>query len=151
VVADFVGGAAEALVLRAAPGNDVVLVEGQGSLVHPGYSGVMLGLLHGSMPRAQVLCHKPTRACPYGGDGAYSWMPLPSLAEMVEICERAIAPLRPAPVIAVALNTAGMTDDEARAAVAAAERDTGLPATDPVRWDPAPLADAIEAARARPR
>lgn len=151
VVADFIGGAAEALVLRAAEGNDVVLVEGQGSLVHPGYSGVTLGLLHGSMPRAQVLCHKPTRACPYGGDGAYHWMRLPTLAEMVRICENAIAPLRPAPVIAVALNTAGMTEDDARAASEAAERETGLLATDPVRWDPAPIVDAIEKARAAPR
>jgi uncharacterized NAD-dependent epimerase/dehydratase family protein len=148
VVADFIGGAAEQLVLRAAAGNDVVLVEGQGSLVHPGYSGVTLGLLHGSMPRAQILCHKPTRACPFGGDGAYRWMPLPSLQAMRVLCEAAIAPLRPAPVIAVALNTAGMTEDDARAAAEAATRDTGLPATDPVRWDAGPLADAIEAARA---
>jgi uncharacterized NAD-dependent epimerase/dehydratase family protein len=149
VVADFVGGAAEQLVLRAAEGNDVVLVEGQGSLVHPGYSGVTLGLLHGSMPDAMILCHQPSRACPWNVANVYSWMRLPSVPEMIGICEGAIAPLRPAPVIGVALNTWDLTDAEARDAIARTEDETGLPATDPVRYDPAPLADAILAARER--
>jgi uncharacterized NAD-dependent epimerase/dehydratase family protein len=151
VVADFVGGAAERLVLQAAAGNDVVLVEGQGSLVHPGYSGVTLGLLHGSMPDAQILCHQPTRSCPYGGGDAYSWMRLPTPAEMVRICENAIAPLRPSPVIGVALNTWDLDDAEAREAVLRIQDETGLPTTDPVRFDPAPLTEAIEAARRRKR
>ncbi|HEU0054040.1 MAG TPA: DUF1611 domain-containing protein [Longimicrobium sp.] len=149
VVADFIGGAAEQLVLRAAVGNDVVLVEGQGSLVHPGYSGVTLGLLHGSMPDAMIICHQPSRSCPYNAANVYSWMRLPSVAEMIAICEGAIAPLRPAPVIGVALNTWDLDDAAARDAIARTEDETGLPATDPVRYDPAPLADAIAAARAR--
>jgi uncharacterized NAD-dependent epimerase/dehydratase family protein len=147
VKADFIAGAAERLVLQAAEGADVVIVEGQGSLVHPGYSGVTLGLLHGSMPHAQILCHQPSRKCVFSYSGAYTWMPLPSLSEMIRICEAAIAPLRPAPVIGISLNTRDLSDAEARAAIAAAERETGLPATDPVRYDPAPLAEAIEAGR----
>jgi uncharacterized NAD-dependent epimerase/dehydratase family protein len=142
VVADFIGGAAERLVLQAAEGNDVVLVEGQGSLVHPGYSGVTLGLLHGSMPDAMILCHQPSRVCPWSYGRHYDWMRLPTVPEMIRICEGAIAPLRESKVIGIALNTWDLPDDEARAAGRRLEEETGLPAIDPVRFDPAPLADA---------
>lgn len=146
VPADFIGGAAEELVLRAAEGNEVVLVEGQGSLVHPGYSGVTLGLLHGSMPDAMILCHQPSRRTVYGGNGAYAWMPLPSVPEMIRIYEGAIAPLRPSRVIGVALNTYDLAEAAAREAVRRTEAETGLPATDPVRWGAEPLVEAIVAA-----
>jgi len=151
VVADFIGGAAEQLVLRAAEGNDVVLVEGQGSLVHPGYSGVTLGLLHGSMPDAMVLCHQPSRRCPYNRQDAYSWMQLPSVEETIRICEAAIAPLRPSPVVAICLNTWDLTEEEARAEVERTQAETGLPTTDPVRFDPAPVVEAILAGAERKR
>lgn len=151
VVADFIGGAAERLVLQAAEGNDVVLVEGQGSLVHPGYSGVTLGLLHGSMPDAQILCHQPSRVCPWSYGRHYDWMRLPTVPEMIRICEAAIAPLRPSPVIGIALNTWDLTDDQAREAGQRLEAETGLPALDPVRFDPGSLADAILAAAERKR
>ncbi|MDB4950056.1 MAG: hypothetical protein JWM27_2705 [Gemmatimonadetes bacterium] len=147
VVADFIGGAAETLVLQAAEGNEIVLVEGQGSIVHPGYSGVTLGLLHGSMPDAMILCHAPGRRCPYGGGGVNSWMPLPSVPETIRLYESLIAPLRPSSVIAISLNTWDLTDEEARAAIARTEAETGLPVTDPVRYDPGVLVDAILAAR----
>lgn len=139
VVADFIAGAAERLTIEAAVGADVVLVEGQGSIVHPSYSGVTYGLLHGSLPHAMVLCHQPTRTT----INHHPWVPLPPLDTLARMHEAAVAPLRPAPVIAVALNTLGMTDADARAAVADAERVTGLPATDPVRFDPAPVVDAV--------
>jgi uncharacterized NAD-dependent epimerase/dehydratase family protein len=151
VVADFIAGAAERLVLRAAQESEVVLVEGQGSLVHPGYSGVTLGLLHGSMPDALILCHQPSRQCPYGGNGAYTWMPLPSVPEMIDLCERAIRPLRESPVIGLALNTADLSDEEARAAIDRIAAETGLPTTDPVRYGAAPLAAAVTAAAERKR
>jgi len=140
VVADFIAGAAERLVLEAAPGADVVLVEGQGSIIHPSYSGVTYGLLHGSLPHAMVLCHQPSRRT----IANHAWVPLPPLAELVRMHEAATAPLRPAPVIAVALNTVDLDEGAARAAVAAAERETGLPAADPVRFDPRPIVEAIE-------
>jgi uncharacterized NAD-dependent epimerase/dehydratase family protein len=143
VVADFVGGAAERLVLQAAEGNDVVLVEGQGSLVHPGYSGVTLGLMHGSMPDAMILCHQPSRRCVYGADGAYDWVALPSLPEAIRIYESAMAPVRDSRVLAIALNTRDLSDAAARRAIEDAEAKTGLPTTDPVRFDAGPIADAI--------
>jgi uncharacterized NAD-dependent epimerase/dehydratase family protein len=143
VAADFIGGAAERVVLTAAEGHDVVLVEGQGSLVHPGYSGVTLGLLHGSMPDAMILCHQPSRKCVYGSGGAYEWMTLPSLPEMIRICEGAIAPLRESPVIGIALNTSDLSEAHARAEIEKAEKETGLPATDPVRFPADPLVESI--------
>jgi len=151
VVADFIAGAAETLVLEAARDADIILVEGQGSLVHPGYSGVTLGLLHGSCPDALILCHQATRG--YIGDyhGREPWVKIPPLAELVEIYERAAAPVRPARVIGICLNTFDLTDAQAAAAIARATAETGLPAADPVRFGPAPLADAIvrEATAAR--
>src|SRR5213079_3442254 len=131
------------LVLEAAKDADVILVEGQGSLIHPGYSGVTLGLLHGCCPDALMLCHQATRE--YIGDyhGREPWVKIPPLAELVEIYERAAAPVRPTKVIGICLNTFDMTEPQARTAVARAAEETGLPATDPVRFDATPLVDAI--------
>ena len=143
VVADFVAGAAEQLVLQGAVDADVVLVEGQGSLIHPGYSGVTLGLLHGSCPDALILCHQATRDFIGDYHGREPWVRILPLAELVEIYERAAAPVRPTKVIGICLNTFDMAEAAARAAVAQAAADTGLPATDPVRFGAGPLSDAI--------
>ena len=146
VVADFIAGAAERFVLDSARDADIVLVEGQGSIIHPSYSGVTYGLLHGSLPHAQVMCAQPTRTAIRHNE----WVPIPPLAEFIQLHERVV--LRAAPVIGVALNTYDLDDASARAAVTRAARDTGLPATDPVRFDPAPVVDAIDAFhRSRPR
>jgi uncharacterized NAD-dependent epimerase/dehydratase family protein len=143
VVADFIAGAAEQLVLQAAKDADIILVEGQGSLIHPGYSGVTLGLLHGSMPRGLILCHQASRD--YIGDyhGREPWVKIPPLAELVEIYERAAAPVRPAKVLGICLNTYDLDAAAARRAVERAATETGLPTTDPVRFDPAPLVEAL--------
>ncbi len=152
VVADFVAGAAEWLVLKgAAEGSpDVLLVEGQGSINHPGYSGVTLGLLHGSCPEAMILCHHATRRTI--GDYRYpSGFPIPPLREYVQWYETAAAMVHPSRVIGIALNTYDMDDLAARAACQAAADETGLVATDPVRFDPAPLVDAVLTAAAARR
>ncbi|MDQ4080481.1 MAG: DUF1611 domain-containing protein [Gemmatimonadota bacterium] len=140
VIADFIAGAAERLVLDAAEKSDIVLVEGQGSIIHPGYSGVTVGLIHGSLPNAMVMCHQPSRKHINNNP----WLKIPPLKQLIEMHETLVKPLRPAPVIAVSLNTYDLTDRKAKAAIAAVERQTGLPTTDPVRFDPAPIVEAID-------
>ena len=141
VVADFIAGAAERLTLEAAEQADIVLVEGQGSLVHPAYSGVTLGLLHGSLPHAMLLCAQPTRTTV----NRNPWVPIPPLRELIRLYEQAAEPLRPSPVIGIALNTFDLSDVEAHEAIERARAETGLPVTDPVRFPTSALADAIDA------
>ncbi len=143
-VADVLAGAAEELVLRGAADADIVLVEGQGSLIHPGYSGVTLGLLHGSCPDALILCHQTTRDFIGDYHGREPWVRIPPLPELIEIYERAAAPVRPCKVIGVCLNTFDLNEAAARAAVARAAEETGVAVTDPVRFDPGPVVAAIE-------
>ena len=148
VVADFIAGAAEWLVLEGAKDADVVLVEGQGSINHPGYSGVTLGLMHGSCPDALILCHQSTRE--YIGDYRQAaWLRIPPLTEYIRLYETIGSAVHPTKVIGISLNTFDMTDAEARRACGAAADETGLPATDPVRFDPGPLVDAVVNARTR--
>ncbi len=141
VVSDFVAGAAERLVLEGVErGGELLFVEGQGSLLHPAYSGVTLGLIHGAAPHAYVLCHQAGQTVVDENDG----FPMPPLAELVDLHERISLLARPAAVRAIALNTRHLDEREARAAVLAAEADTGLPADDPVRFGAAKLVDALE-------
>jgi len=145
VVADFIAGAAERLLVEgAARGGQLLWVEGQGSLIHPVYSGVTLGLYHGSVPHLLVLCHEAGRDEIEGAGGGPH--PIPSLRELVELHERLALPARPARVVAVALNTRTLADDGAREAIAGAEAETGLAADDPVRYGAGRLVDAVLAA-----
>jgi uncharacterized NAD-dependent epimerase/dehydratase family protein len=139
VVADFIAGAAEDLVLRAAKDADIVLVEGQGSIIHPGYSGVTYGLIHGTLPHAMLMCAQPSRKA----IGHNEWCPIPPLGELIALHEAIVRPLRPAPVLGVALNTYDLDDAAAEAAVRQTMVETARPCTDAVRFDPAPLVDAI--------
>jgi uncharacterized NAD-dependent epimerase/dehydratase family protein len=140
VVSDFLAGAAERLVIEGhARGGELLFVEGQGSLLNPLYSGVTLGLYHGSAPHLLVLCHKSSQRY-IEDDERY---PIPPLSELVELHERTALLSRPARVAGIALNTRGLDDVEAAAAVEAAEAETGLPATDPVRFGAGQLVDAV--------
>src|SRR6266516_1697337 len=131
VVSDFIAGAAERLVVEGAErGGELLFVEGQGSLVHPLYSGVTLGLVHGSAPHLFVLCHRAGATEIVGCPGH----PVPPLPVLVELHERISLPRRPAKVACVALDTSKIeSDDDARVAIAAVEEETGLPADDSVR------------------
>jgi len=145
VVADFVSGAAEQLVVEGRRrGGELLWVEGQGSLVHPCYSGVTLGLYHGAVPHALVLCHRAGATEIEGSPGH----PIPPLRELVELYQRMALPRRPSRVVALALNTVGMDDGTARRAIEAASDETGLPAADPVREGADGLLDAVLAALA---
>ena len=148
VVADFIAGAAERLVVEGSQrGGELLLVEGQGSISHPAYSGVTLGLIHGSAPHAFVLCHLAGSTEVEGYEG----YPLLSLPELVELHERISLTRRRARVACVALNTRHLNDEGATAAIAAAEAETGLVADDPVRFGAGRLLDAVLArVEARP-
>ena len=140
VVSDFLAGAAERLVVEGHErGGELLWVEGQGSLSHPAYSGVTLGLIHGSAPHLFVLCHRAGTTEIEGFPGH----PLLPLAELVALHETISLPARKATVAAVALNTHGLDDDAARAAIADAEEETGLVADDPVRFGARRLLDAV--------
>jgi uncharacterized NAD-dependent epimerase/dehydratase family protein len=140
VVADFIAGAAERLVVEGGErGGDLLLVEGQGAISHPAYSGVTLGLIHGSAPHAFVLCHQ---AGTTEVDG-YPGYPLLSLQELVELHEQLSLTRRRAAVACIALNTRYLDADEAKAAIEDAEAETGLVVDDPVRFGPARLLDVL--------
>jgi uncharacterized NAD-dependent epimerase/dehydratase family protein len=140
VVSDFLAGAAERLVVEGAERGDLLWVEGQGAILHPIYSGVTLGLIHGSAPHLYVLCHEVGRTI-VEGDATES--PIPSLTELIDLHERISLKRRPAKVVCVALNTANVDEGEARAAIAAAEEETGLPVDDPVRFGAGKLLAAV--------
>ena len=140
VISDFTAGAAEQLVLESDPESEVLLVEGQGSLWHPAYSGVTLGLLHGSAPEALVLCHQAGREA----IEEPPFTPLPSLADMVATYESMAQTLRPAPVACVAVNTRGLTKTEAADEIDRIEETTGLPAGDVLRGDSSKLWSAVK-------
>ncbi|MDQ3862828.1 MAG: NAD-dependent epimerase/dehydratase family protein, partial [Actinomycetota bacterium] len=138
VVSDFVAGASEQLVLEAARRDpELILVEGQGSLGHPAYSGVTLGLLHGSCPDCLVLC----TADP--DEEVFAGVPRPSPSLAARLYEEVAALVKPAPVVAVSVNTRGLEDAEAEEFVAQVPDETGLPSVDPLRASAAPLLEAV--------
>ena len=141
VVADFIAGAAERLVVEGAGrGGKLLWVEGQGSLNHPAYSGVTLGLVHGSAPHAFVLCHQAGATEIDGYPGAT----LPPLRELVALHETISLQQRKAPVLCMAVNTRRIaSDDEARAVIDGVSAETGLLADDPVRFGAGRLLDAV--------
>jgi uncharacterized NAD-dependent epimerase/dehydratase family protein len=141
VVADFISGAVEWLC----PANDPDhwdLVEGQGSLFHPSFAGVSLGLLHGAQPDYLVLCHEPTRTHMRG----LPHQPLPGLALCLQRNLEAAQLTNPdVTALGVAINTAALNDAAARDYLAKVEDELGLPAVDPFRIGVAPLVDALPA------
>ncbi|MEO5619129.1 MAG: DUF1611 domain-containing protein [Candidatus Eisenbacteria bacterium] len=143
IPADFVAGVVEELVVAAARDADFVLVEGQGSLHHPGYSGVTLALLHGAAPAALVLCHQSGRDLMRCGLPGEPLRRMATLPELVLAYEAAAAWIHPARVVGVTLHTGDLGEPASRAACERAAHETGLPATDPVRFGSRVLAEAL--------
>lgn len=138
VVADFISGAAEWLSPAADPAHwDVV--EGQGSLFHPSFAGVTLGLLHGAQPDAFVVCHEPTRTTMRGVAHA-----LPTIGEVIEATVAMGKLTNPAiRCVGIAINTAALGEDEARRVLDKTAHEHGLPASDPVRFGVAAIVDRV--------
>ena len=136
---DFMARIAEDLALEGLARGDLAVIEGQGSLVHPAYSSVTLALLHGSRPDLLVMCHQPTRTEIEDFD-----LRIPPIADLVRIYEQACHPIFESKVVAVALNTYDLDEARAQQEVAETARLTGLPTTDPVRWGPDVICDAVE-------
>jgi uncharacterized NAD-dependent epimerase/dehydratase family protein len=138
MVADFVSGAAERLVLDNQH-HEVLLVEGQGSLVHPAYSGVTLGLLHGSRPHGLILCYEAGRTAVHHMEH----VPLPPLAKFKELNELLGGIWRPCPVIAISMNSRRLSPAAAEDERRRISDEFGLPVCDVFRHGPEPLADAV--------
>lgn len=138
VISDFVSGAIEELLLDH-QNHQWLIVEGQGAVFHPSYSGVTLGLMHGACPKAMVLCHYPNRRLLRHTD-----IPIPPLEEQIEMHERLMQPIQESRVIGVALNCFDLSDSEAREEISKTEDELNLPVTDVIRIGAGPLVDALE-------
>ncbi|WP_157167647.1 DUF1611 domain-containing protein [Streptomyces typhae] len=143
VPGDFMAGAVEHVVTEAAAGNEWVVVEGQGSLNHIGFSGVALAILHGALPHALVFCHR------LGAERTKVWeTPIIPLPELIRMNEELTVFERPAETVAVSVNSVGFTEEDYRKEAEKLEADTGLPVVDPVRaGGAARLVDILRAHR----
>lgn len=140
VISDFTAGAVEEMILEIGDDHDLLVVEGQGTIIHPAYSAVTCGILHGSMADSLILCHTAGREAIHG----YEDVTLPPIDTYVDLYESLAEPLFETSVVAGALNTRSIeTDAEAEAAIDAFVGDLGVPATDPVRFDADAIVEAI--------
>lgn len=135
IIGDFMAGSVEnainEIIERESP--EFIWVEGQGSLLHPGYSGVTLSLLHGSNPDAMLLCHKPDNSIIQGG---YEVV-IPGNNELISIYEHAASwttPHKLAKVMGISLNTSNLSEAESKHVVDQTQSETGVPTTDVLRF-----------------
>ncbi len=140
MVADFVNGASEKLVLDTQH-HELIIVEGQGSLVHPSYSAVTLGLLHGCAPHGLVFVFEAGRDTVGGLDH----VPLPSLQKQRELFETMASIHQPCETIGFAMNGRRLNKKQADEIARSIESEMGLPVADVIRDGPDRLVDAAEA------
>jgi uncharacterized NAD-dependent epimerase/dehydratase family protein len=138
---DFMPGEVERLVMELDErGCDVIFVEGQGSIVHPGFGPVTLGLMLGAMPDAFVLCHQPSRKC-FRPD---SDIPLPELPLVVHQYEDLMSYYKAPKVTSIALNTYDMTPEQAAETERQIEAQMNVPTVDPIRNGVEKIWNALE-------
>ncbi len=141
VVADFISGAVEWISPAADDPDHWDLVEGQGSLFHPSFSGVTLGLLHGAQPDAFIVCHEPTRTTMRGVQHR-----LPDIREVIDMTIALGRLTNPAiRCVGLAINTEKLGEAEARAYLKEVSERYGLPASDPVRFGVEPILRFLQA------
>jgi uncharacterized NAD-dependent epimerase/dehydratase family protein len=128
-ISDFTAGATERLIEERADEYEYLFVEGQGSIVHPAYSAVTCGILHGSQPDHLVLCHEAGRERIHG----YESFSIPDPAVVAELYVDLAAPVAPTTLLGGALNTRGLPPEEANEAIDAYAETLDAPAVDPVR------------------
>jgi len=139
VVSDFISGAAESLS-PAADAKHWDIIEGQGSLAHPAFAGVSLGLLHGSQPDALVICHALGRDHMRG----LPHQPFPSLALTIEQNLAAARLTNPnVKLIGISVNTSAVDEEKAQAECAAIAAEFGVPCVDPLRQGIEPIVGAL--------
>ncbi len=138
MVADFVSGATEQLVLDHQD-HEILVIEGQGSLAHPSYSGVTLGLLHGCQPHGMILCYEPGRTSALGLDHV-GLLPLEQIRQLYETMASLWAPSR---VIGIAMNSRRLTEEQAETERARVQDAFQLPVCDVFRHGPSELIEAV--------
>jgi uncharacterized NAD-dependent epimerase/dehydratase family protein len=159
VIGDFMAGAIEVCLqeeiatLAEIPNSSThwIFVEGQGSLLHPAYSGVTLSLMHGANPDALILCHK----APQESIRNYPQVKIPPIKDLISLYEQAASWVRPqgiasAKVAGVAVNSSALSEPEARRYLDQLADETGLPVTDPVRYGVAALFESLKTQCALP-
>ena len=137
VVSDFVSGVVEDAVLEQGDA-DYIVVEGQGALVHPGFSAVTLGLMHGAVPDRMVLCHAPARRTMRNSD-----IEVMTCTQMIELSEAMLRPLHPGRVVGIALNCRGLDDEQAARAHEDIQSETGMVVVDPLKTGVGPLVETL--------
>lgn len=138
-ISDFTNGAVERMLKRKADDHEYLFVEGQGSIIHPAYSAVTCGILHGAMPDKVVLCHAAGRESIHGFESFDIPDPGAVADQYVDLAE----PVAPTELVGGALNTYGLSDGEAAEAITDYEDSLGVPAVDPVRHGAGALVEQL--------
>ncbi len=138
IISDYIAGSVELEIDRSVKeGYDYIFVEGQGALTHIGYSGVTMGLIHGTLPDAMILCHQPTRI---RDDYGFT---LPDLRRIARVHEDLVKFFKETKVVGIGINSVGLTDAESQEIAEKITQETGLPAVDAFRFGPHKLTEAL--------